>query len=349
MIKKCIIGLGLVIAFGVNADKFVIVVDKNHNKYEVKESYDEITYGEWSELSSSCTYDIMDNTVYFNKSFAQEETCDITQERSLFTKTIFPDTSFTTVETKEEKITQEINTISSQGTYLASSCLNAYNFDSTLVDGLYSLNISGQQEIMYCDMNRGGFTLVSHIYDRDNRDDILNNSNGSGWGILTNTPSSDTSFNLANSRTPTFTEAEFEWIFPSYSETFRHDAMSQNLAAERFAWVNPNPSSSYHKWNLITDLGVINEEGAIYGAFGWHGAPHNHGHYLSFLGSNASCGGGNFNNNTLHYWGFGSLIAFGSDSTYELHNVISPSDRANGDVSSNGCGTKNSILNIWVK
>ena len=49
----------------------------------------------------------------------------------------------------------------------------------------------------------------------------------------------------------------------------------------------------------------------------------------------------------LHYWGYGSMIIFqsGDNPNLDLHNLQPGTNRS----TLNGCGTRQSILNIWVK
>ena len=328
------------------ANDYLVIVDKENNNYEIKESYDEIVNGEWLEKTKKCSFDILTSEIYSDKAFDQTEICNITQERINEITTIYPDGSKTVRTETEERTIEESTTEIAYGSHIETNCLNAYNFDNTLENDLYRLNIAGTEELMYCDMTRGGFTLVSHIYDRDNRDDILNNSNGAGWGDISNLPESDTSFNLANTRTPTFTEAEFEWIYPDFNESYRHDAMSLDLAKNRFAWVHPTPTVSYRPWHLVNDLKILNQNGYITGVFGIHPT---HVEEFGFLVENHGCGSGQISDKAMHYWGYGSQIGYGNNSTFELHNLFDGGNRATGDGVIKGCGTRNSILNIWVK
>lgn len=348
--NKKILSLSILLSLSANAN-YSVLVNQQHHKYDIKESYDEITYGEWLETSRSCEYNLLEEDVYFGQTFTQEEICDVEQERNVHTKTIYPDGSFTEKDETEYRTIEETTSSNNKiGTHLENTCLDALNFDNTLTDDIYTLNISGSQTEMYCDMTTdgGGWMLVSHIYDKDDRDDILNNSNGAGWGDLANNPTSDTSFNLDRNLTPEFTEAEFEWIYPLFGDQYRHDAMYMDLAKDRFAWVNPNPSVIYRPWHMVTHLKIENREGYITGVFGIHPA---HPEEFGFLDEDHMCGGSNKNaHRSMHYWGFGSQINYGNDSTYELHSLSNNNtDRATGTSYNAGCGTRNSILNIWIR
>ena len=348
--KKIIIKSLLLIPTLSIASDYVVVVDKKENEYRNDTFSDLVEYTEWIEISNECIVDIESNNVYKDKSFSQNESCTKIENRTKTTTRTYSGGKIETFTEKEEKIDTTNNVNNILGEHIEDSCLNALNFDSELTDGFYTIELknSKNQEV-YCDMVNGGWTLVSHIYDRDNRDDILNNSNGSAWGNSKNTPDSDTSFNIAISETPDFTNVDFQWKYPSVGDEYRHNANYLDLGKNRFNWSNPTPASSYTPWNYDS-IGIPENYGYIKGVFGTHIPSENHIEAFGVLPYNHTCGGGQFNDKAMHYWGYGSIIDFGSGTTYELHNLDSSiSIRPTFEQGGFGCGTRNSILNIWIK
>jgi hypothetical protein len=223
-----------------------------------------------------------------------------------------------------------------------SSCKELMDGGHSSGDGVYTVTLNSGIIDVFCDMTTdgGGWTLVSHIYDKDSRDDILNDSNGAAWGDSAVSPTHDSSFNIANSDTPSYTESKYDWNFPMYGDNYSHSG-DATLINNRFNW---GSGGSTTLLSNLSGLGVNNvaEDGRISGVFGSSAFSEN---TINVLNTNHSCAGSLTTNKSLHYWGFGSLIAYGNDSTYELHNNRSGVNRA---VNSS-CGTRNSILNIWVK
>jgi hypothetical protein len=344
--KKNLIALSLIISFSAGAANYVVVIDKENNDYVNDLITQEITYSEWVEVSNNCVNNKELEDVYFGKTFDQESTCTKTEERTKYTKNTYSSGKEETIESTESKSESTTTTNTVTGIHLEGSCKAALDFDSTIQDGFLTLKLKDNNNYeLYCDMENGGYTLISHIFDRDNRDDILNNSNGAGWGSARNLPESDTSFNLANNLTPDFTEADWEWIHTVENEVYRHsNADFWSLTTNRFAWINPNAPNTNLIADTIIDFNIV--EGNVSGVFGDPA----HTNSFGFLPENHNCGsGGYINNKAMHYWGFGSIIAYGNDSTNELHNLRDGVQRAGGTSNPNGCGTRNTILNIWIK
>lgn len=323
--KKNIIGILILYSLNISANTFFGIISKEHNKYN---------QGDLSGDIICANVDIVESDVYFKIEKIQTGTnCTKTITDSDGNKVI--------IKEKDQK-----NIIT--GTHIESSCKKAFDFDNSLQDGFYFLKLKDNSEQeMYCDMQNGGYTLISHINDKDDRDDILNDSNGLGWGDIKNTPLSDTSFNLAKDLTPDFTESEFEWRYPLYDEVYRHGgANHNNITLDRFNWKHGGSTSdSYFLAELTDDFNIT--DGLKYGVFGVHPPHANNYGLLPF--NYTPCGGKSINKAT-HYWGYGSIIEFGSSTGAELHNLLDGYNRANGGVSRyDGCGTRNTILNIWIK
>lgn len=349
--KKIIpIGFITLLAGITYANNFVVIISENDN-YAFGEYTESISYSQWVE-NVECSYDVLNDSVYYDVEFEQTETCITTNTRIKTIVRNYEDGNSLTTTENEETSETDTSVSNVYGTHLENSCSDILSFNNSFEDGVYSLSLNDSSiKEMYCDMTNGGWTLVSHIYDRDYRDDILDNSNGAGWGDTANDPTSDTAFNLDNSLTPTYTDSKWEWIYPNYNETYEHSVNDTVLIDTRFAWVNPDWSSVYLNWHLENDLNILNEYGYKYGVFGVHSIEYPHSEYLGILDEDHSCGASILNNHkALHYWGYGNLIAFGNDSTYELHNLKDGYDRSLGSLdNTTGCGTRNAIFNIWIK
>jgi hypothetical protein len=298
--KKNLIALSLIISFSAGAANYVVVIDKENNDYVNDLITQEITYSEWVEVSNNCVNNKELEDVYFGKTFDQESTCTKTEERTKYTKNTYSSGKEETIESTESKSESTTTTNTVTGIHLEGSCKAALDFDSTIQDGFLTLKLKDNNNYeLYCDMENGGYTLISHIFDRDNRDDILNNSNGAGWGLARNLPESDTSFNLANNLTPDFTEADWEWIHTVENEVYRHsNADFWSLTTNRFAWINPNAPNTNLIADTIIDFNIV--EGNVSGVFGDPA----HTNSFGFLPENHNCGsGGYINNKAMHYWG----------------------------------------------
>lgn len=314
--KKHIIGITIASTFFATANNYVTIIDKKSSPYQTPADIG----------NGTCSYDITTEDIYYGKTAIQTGTnCKDLDGNSL------PD---------------ESNTIT--GTHLSGSCKEALDFDSALVDGSYTLKLNDDsKQIFYCDMTNGGFTLISHIYDKDDRDDILDNSNGQGWGDSNQTPTSDASFNLAHALTPAYTVSETEWIYTIQNEIFRHQNNDLTFVDNRFAWDGKlyDKTGSFN----ITSGSPHGASGLKFGVFGPNSP---YGTSVKNLTGESFCGGGRQTGSdpskVLHYLGYGNIISYGPDSVNDLHNLEN-SDRSTGTATYNGCGTREAILNIWIK
>lgn len=223
------------------------------------------------------------------------------------------------------------------------SCADALSQNPSASDGIYQISLSSGDQSVYCDMTTdgGGWMLVSHVSDRDSRDDIPDNSGGAAWGDPNTTPDADTSFNLSPADTGSATESFFDWRYPLFGDAYTHTAPI-TVAQQRFNWTTTDGA-------LIYDLGyTTQEQGRISGVFGGLRANADDG---AIRGINQNCGGGSYNVVGVHYWGNGNVIAFSTQSGAELHNLLDGYNRAPefDQGVSYGCGTRNAILNIWVR
>lgn len=167
--KKTIISLFIGSCFlSTNAIDFLVVVDKEHNQYLIKEKG--VEYSEWLFIDNTCVNDIEENDIYYGHKKEQTSICHDNFER---TKT----TTVVDENGKEEKIIEteyksEYSGETKQeitGIHLENNCLDILNNDYSIGTDKYFISIKNNPEIVHCDMdiNGGGWTLVTRLNTTD--------------------------------------------------------------------------------------------------------------------------------------------------------------------------------------
>lgn len=164
--KKTLLYTALLASGVVYASNYIVVIDTESNKYGNQKTIDSIEYSEWinkNEVYDCSTALPLVSNVYQGTSFDQIKTCSQDQERTKYTYQVDTDTGSKRIKNQEiEKQIIDVDLSESlTGTYVAKSCLDILNHYGPNTDGVYSIKPSSTTLNAYCDMENGGYTMVS--------------------------------------------------------------------------------------------------------------------------------------------------------------------------------------------
>ncbi len=163
-IKAIVLSLMAVSAINAYASNgYVTIISNDSNTYEIVENYIK-EYTEWIEISNICSFDKTIEEVYFNKTYEQKESCQLTEERTVTTKVVQNGVEKTISVEKENKVSEEVNINNIIGTHLEKSCNDIIKNNYETTDGIYTVGVDSDNFEVYCDMNNGtGWTLVGKV------------------------------------------------------------------------------------------------------------------------------------------------------------------------------------------
>ena len=159
------------------------IITKKHNTFEIGGFETILEDSGWYNINTPvCSFDLLEEDVYYGKNFLQTETCDQEQEKTITTKNIYDNGEEVIV--KIEKQHQMIETSSTSnvvGIHTETTCYNILANSYSIGDGIYRIT-NGLD--VYCDMttDNGGWTLVfnhdiSSGYFSNNAEAISTNQN----------------------------------------------------------------------------------------------------------------------------------------------------------------------------
>lgn len=165
MKNRITLSLLSIVSLSTNASPYVVLIDSNHNDYEIGG----VEYSEWTQVSEECITDITESDVYFNYTEKQNKSCVATEER---TKTITRSDGSKLVETESRVLPETTTEIIITGTHKESSCSNIVSTKYDNGDGYYVISNSRIEQNVFCDMEEGGWTLF--LIAIDNQTDWQN-------------------------------------------------------------------------------------------------------------------------------------------------------------------------------
>ena len=121
-------------------------------------------YTNWSNEGEkkNCSIDLEPENIHFETNFVQTETCDQIQKRIKTTYNVNELTGekiFISSSENTQKI--QIESVSSlMGSYKSVSCRDALNHNANNINGINKIFLNGIKETVYCDMSKGGWTLL---------------------------------------------------------------------------------------------------------------------------------------------------------------------------------------------
>ena len=310
-IKKITIALMLLPILS-QATTYKSIITQRSNKFEVGGFETIVEDSGWQNKGLEyCSFDLLEDDIYFGKTAIQTETCTQEQERIIITKNVYD--SGETIIVKEEKSTQELETISQRqitGTHIEKSCNKILMNNYSIGDDVYRIT-SGID--VYCDMTTdgGGWTLVF------NHDILVG-------GVFTNTNEAEN----INQSLPSLNTSKYSIL--NKLETFKED----NKFNLRLQWKGYSERNIWKQSsNPMTELGANNYEAidVDISDASWSGLERDSGNATLLNGSIGVAG---------WYYAVGSTLLWGGSAGCI---GMPASDLLSGYY----CGVPN--VNLWVK
>lgn len=157
-----------------NSD-YMVIVDKEHHKYNHDEGILVVETTEWTNLGDKkCFIDLYEDDFYYGEQFTQVEDCEQVQERTVTTYRKYENGNKTIESVKKESqtIEESVETIL-VGTHLENNCKEIIDNGYSLGDREYRISFNGGMDVT-CDMTRsgGGWTQLSNYDFNENPDNI---------------------------------------------------------------------------------------------------------------------------------------------------------------------------------
>lgn len=162
--KKKLLAISI-IPFYATAAEYVSIVSGNQKDY-ISGMEETETVSGWSDLGSpQCSYDIVEEDVYYGKTATQNQDCQQEQERTVTVTKKYSDGREDVTTHKEKQTIDADKTVQITGTHLEKTCANIRDNGYSLGDLDYHIEHNGSPLSVYCEMSRdnGGWMLVRRI------------------------------------------------------------------------------------------------------------------------------------------------------------------------------------------
>lgn len=145
---------------------YVVVVDKEKNDYDSTQLIEQIEYSNWikkGENNNCINQSPLSSEIYEGTSFNQTADCDENQERTKSTYSYNQITGEKKLksEEKEYNSVKVVDTSSVLGEYEAISCSDIISHAGDIGDGYYNIKPNNNKITALCDMENGGYTMIS--------------------------------------------------------------------------------------------------------------------------------------------------------------------------------------------
>lgn len=174
MIKKnkiTLIILSITSTLAFSSDDFLVIINKDNNKFNEGEPYIEYVYDKWSSWENvdsayNCNnWEPLENTVPSGVSFSQNGDCKQDQDsfRDVYKKTGGGEPTFFDTEYQYQTIDVAETQLATGTKNIRNMCIDILNKGNSTGDGIYTVDTDGDGSIApkqaYCDMTNGGWTL----------------------------------------------------------------------------------------------------------------------------------------------------------------------------------------------